>query len=518
MDLHGVRTQETDNQAKAVTTVNMSVIGIVGTAPDAQAGTAASTIIGSTILDNAIVYTASDVGATGNQLQVTAIAADLPEPAAVVATSAAFADGVLTITLGIDDKGVITASASDVVAAVAALNIVPELKNTTEEPEDGEVLFAATASGITASLYPGITGAGIVDPVSAMNLTGGTDEPFPLYKPSIISGSRSKAKQLGYSGTLYADMNDILTQIGALVVVVRAEDDEDEEKQRANIIQGIQALQLAQGTLNYTPRIIISPEWSTDDGVGKALESMAVKLRAIAYLDMPSMATPADAVRREAMYGSRVEVLRPRIMVTDDITGKINARPYSAACAGHRMRIDHDYGFWWSKSNKEVYGFSGIEQIDSFIIGDDTCVANQLNQANVSTIIMLDSYRHWGNRLCTDDPQWRFEAVRRTADAIEDSIQIMVTKNYVDRPIDKAFSTSLLGSVNSYLRQQTKAGVINGGRAWLAPDLNTAEQLAAGKVYINVAFGPKSPAEEIIVIYSIDNTYTVQALGLQAAV
>lgn len=496
MDNHGVTSKETDNQTKAVTTVNMSVIGIVGTAPDALTGTAASVTVGSTILNNALVFTATESGVDGNQLQVTAVSAVLDtEAPAAVETSAVYTDELLTITLGIDDTGSVTATAAEVVTVVEAV----------------------ADSGITAALYSGITGAGVVDPFSLTKLGGGADEPFPLYTPSIISGSRNKAKQLGYSGTLYADMVDILAQIGALVVVVRVPDDEDEEQQRANIIQGIETMELAQGTLNYTPRILIAPEWSTDDGIGKALESAAVQLRAIAYLDMPSMATPADAVRREQMYGGRVEILRPRIMVTDDVSGKINARPYSAAAAGHRMRIDNDYGYWWSKSNKEVYGFSGLEQVDSYVIGDPTCVANQLNQNNVSTIIMLDSYRHWGNRLCIDDPQWRFEAVRRTADAIEDSIQLMVTKNYVDRPIDKAFSTSLLGSVNSYLRQQTKAGVINGGSAWLDPDLNTAETLAAGKVYINVAFGPKSPAEEIIITYSIDNTYTVQALGLQAA-
>lgn len=499
MDLHGVRTQETDNQTKAITTVNMSVIGLVGTAPDALTGTAASVIVGSTILDNALVFTAAEVGAGGNQLQVMAVSGvpdttDPENPVGAV-TSAAYANEMLTITLGTDETGIVIAMASEVVTAVEAV----------------------ADSGITAALYPAITGAGVVDPFGATKLASGADEPFPLYTPALISGSRNKAKQLGYSGTLYADMVDILAQIGALVIVIRVEEDEEEEQQRANIIQGIEAMALAQGTLNYQPRILIAPEWSTDDGVGKALESAANQLRAVTYIDMPGMATGEDAARRAQMYGARVEILRPRIMVTDGVTGKINTRPYSAAAAGHRMRIDNAFGYWWSKSNKEVYGFSGLEQVDSFVIGDETCVANQLNQANVSTIIMLDSYRHWGNRLCSSDPQWRFEAVRRTADAIEDSIQIMVTKNYIDRPIDKAFSTSLLGSINSYLRQLTASGVINGGRSWLDPDMNTAETLAAGKVYLNVAFGPKSPAEEIIITYSIDNTYTVQALGLSAA-
>lgn len=500
MDVHGAVTKESDSQTQAITTVNMSVIGLVGTAPDALTGTAATLTLGSTLVNNAIVYTAAAVGADGNQLQVMAVSGtpDTTDPDAPVGatTAAVFADDLLTITLGTDETGVVTATASDVVAAVIAL----------------------TDSGILAALYAGTTGAGVVNPVAATNLTGGAAEPFPLYTPALISGSRSKAKQLGYSGTLYADMNDILNNIGALVVVVRVEDDDDPEQQTANIIQGIQALQLGQGTLNYQPRILIAPDWSTDDGVGKALESMATTLRAVTYLDSPSMATAESVAIRAQEYGARVEILRPRIMVTSDITGKNSARPYSAVAAGLRVATDSNYGYWWSKSNKEALGFTGLEQVDDYVIGSATCTVNQLNQANVSTIIMQDSYKHWGNRLCSSDPQLRFEAVRRTMDAIEDSIQLMITKNYTDRPIDAAFGDSLLGSINSYIRQNTGSGrPLNGGRAWADPDLNTEETLAAGQFYYNVALGTKSPAEEIIGTYSIDNSYTVQALGLSSS-
>ena len=407
-------------------------------------------------------------------------------------TAAAYADGLLTITLGTDETGVVTATAADVVAAVAAV----------------------ADSDIVCALYAGTTGAGVVAPFAATNLAGGENEPFPLYQPALISGSRSKAKQLGYSGTLYADMNDILNNVGALVVVVRVEEDDEPEQQTANILQGIQALQLGQGTLNYQPRILIAPEWSTDDGVGKALESMANTLRAVTYLDSPTMASAESVAIRAQQYGARVEILRPRIMVTSDITGKNESRPYSAAAAGLRVAIDNKYGYWWSKSNKEVLGFTGLEQVDAYTIGDETCTVNQLNQANVSTIIMMDAYKHWGNRLCSADPQLRFEAVRRTMDAVEDSIQLMVTKNYTDRPIDKAFGDSLVGSVNAYIRTNTGSGkALNGGNCWPDDELNTAENLAAGQFYFNVAIAPKSPAEQITATYSIDNSYTVQQVS-----
>lgn len=492
MDLHGVRTKEKDSATKAVTNVNLSVIGLVGTAPDAEKGVAASLTTGSVLAGNAITFTAANPGAAGNKLKVV-MAAGEPTPAgdgtdaAGAETAAAFENDTLTVTLGTDVKGAVTATASEVV----------------------EVISSLQAAGITATLYSGSAGNGVVAELAATALSGGEDEPFPLYRPSIISGSKNKTKKLGTAGTLYADMQDILAQTGALVIVVRVEADEDEDSQRANILQGIEALQLAQGSLNYQPRILIAPEWSTDDGVGKALESMATKLRAVTYLDSPAGATAVEVAQRAKKYGARVEMLRPRIMVISDVTGESVSRPYSAAAAGHRVRIDSEKGWWWSKSNQTVLGFTGLEQVDTWLIGDENCVANQLNQENVSTIIQLDGFRHWGNRLCSSDPQWRFEAVRRTADMLEDSIQVMVTKNYLDRPIDKAFATSLVGSVNSYLRSQQAAGAINGGRCWLDTELNTAESLAAGKIYFNIAFGPKSPAEEITLTYAIDNTYTL---------
>lgn len=497
MENHGVTTLETDDAQKQTTTVNMSVIGLVGTAPLAESGTVASLTTGSALLGNQIVFTASDTGEAGNQLQVRALPGET-DSSGGAETHAVFTDGLLTVILGTDMDGSIMATAAEVVAMVAAL----------EPAED---------MSITAALPDGTDGSGVMLPFTKTNLSGGENEPFPLFTPSLISGSRTQAKKLGILGSLYADMYDILNQTGALVVVVRVpEIPFAEDLQRAAIIQGIEALQLGQSTLNYNPRLLIAPEWSTDDGVGKALESMADKCRAVTYLDSPPMATPEEVVRRAQQYGGRVEILRPRIMVVSDITGKTHSRPYSAAAAGHRVRIDSSKGVQWSKSNQPVYGFTGLEQVDSYLINDPTCTANQLNQANVSTIIQMDGYKHWGNRLCSSDPQWRYESVRRVMDSVEDSIQLMVTKDYIDAPNSESMRTSMLGSVNSYLRDQTSAGVIAGGSAWLDDELNTDASLAAGMVYINIAITPYSPMEQVIIRYSVNKT-TGQVSLAQAA-
>ncbi len=86
---------------------------------------------------------------------------------------------------------------------------------------------------------------------------------------------------------------------------------------------------------------------------------------------------------------------------------------------------------------------TGLEQVDTFILGEQNCTANLLNMENISTIIRHDGFKHWGNRLCTSHSQLRFESVRRTADVIEDSIQEAMLP-YVDCPLDGMWRTTFL--------------------------------------------------------------------------
>lgn len=504
-ELHGVETIELTNGTVAVTTIQTAVIGLVGTAPNASKGTKAQIVTGSTLLDNELTFIAAQHGRQGNQLRVVSVAAP-----AGGKTSAAYAAGVLTITLSTDDKGLITATAQEVTDVVLAL-------------ADSQVSVLPSA------------GAGVVGVFSA-SLAGGQDEPFPLNTPVAVMGA-TQMRALGSAGTLPEALQEITDQSSALVVVVRVADQkqaaalstearesittEDEKRLqseqqfdidiRPNILEGIRAWSSSESITGYHPRILIAPGFSEDDGVAKALETAANKLRAVTYVDCASMATAQEVVQRRQIFGGRVEILRPRVQKVN-ANGELEYRPYSAFAAGLRARIDYEKGWWWSKSNQTIANILGVEQVDEFILGDRNCEANQLNMQNVTTIIRRDGFRHWGNRLCINDPQWQFESVRRTADVIEDSIQETVLL-YADRPLDLENIDDILGTVNSYMRTLTKLKAIFGGRAWLDEELNTAETLAAGEVYIDYDFGPKSPTERITMRVRINNKYAVEELG-----
>lgn len=482
-ELHGVETIELTQGTVAVTTIRTAVIGLAGTAPDAAQGTVAALQTGSALLDSQMVFSAKTPGVAGNKYSVTAAAAILdPADSKEIMPAIKYVDGVLDITLGIDDKGEVTTTAAEVMTLVNAL-------------ADSDITAAVTGEA-----------TGIVLPFSEA-LAGGTDEPYPLNVPVVVAGGISQAKKLGATGSLPAALADIFDQEGALVVIVRAEADEKEETQRANIIAAVAALQDSKSITTYQPRILIAPDFSDDDAVAKQLETTANKLRGVAYVDSASMATAQDVVLRRSMFGARVELLRPRVAQAAT-TGEIIYRPYSACAAGLRARIDRENGWWWSKSNQEIMNILGVEQVDSFELNDPNCVANLLNMDNVSTIIRYDGFRHWGNRLCTTDPQLRFESVRRSADVIEDSIE-QTMMLYIDRPLDKQVADDIIGTINSYMRKLKGLGAIFGGKAWLDEELNTAETIAAGVLYIDYDFGPKSPLEHLVMRVKINNTYAV---------
>ena len=484
-NLHGVETIELTSGTVAVMTIQTAIIGLVGTAPDASAGIPAGGTVGTPILDNVVDFAATVKGRAGNVVVVDAVAGvpDAENPAEVATTAVWDATALrLIITLGCDESGKLTATPAEVVTAVGA---VADVK--------------VTAKG---------TGSGIVTPFS-LQLSGGEDEPFPLNTPVAIVGT-TMLSRLGEQGSLKQALTEINDQRNALTVVVRVSEETEEAKQRAAVLAGIGALSSAKSVTTYQPRIVIAPGFSEDDAVGKALETVAGKLRAVAYVDCASGATLQEVVQRRQSYGMRTELLRPRVQVSN-ADGQLVYRPYSAFAAGLRARIDFEKGWWWSKSNQDINNILGVEQIDEFILGDENCDANLLNMQNVSTIIRRAGFKHWGNRLCGTNPQWRFESVRRTADVIEDSIQETMLE-FVDRPLDRENADDIIGTINAYMRQLVGLGAIFGGRAWLDEELNTAESMAAGVLYINYDFGPKSPTELISLRVRVNNNYALEEM------
>jgi phage tail sheath protein FI len=346
---------------------------------------------------------------------------------------------------------------------------------------------------------------------------------FPYHTPVLIAGKRGEAAALGQRGTLPAALDDIFDQAGALVVVVRVAEGsaELEMDTLSNVIGGIdpetgqylgvQAFLAAESEVKVTPRILIAPEFSHHPAVVAELMGVADRLRAVIIADGPNTSDTEAITYRERFGSPRVYLVDPWVKVWDTRSNGEVARPASARVAGLIAKSDSERGFWWSPSNREIYGITGTVRSVDFALGDANARANFLNAHEVATVIQKDGFRLWGNRSCSADPKWAFLSVRRTADMINESL-LRAHLWAVDRNITKTYLEDVLEGVNAYLRHLRTVGAIINGRAWADPALNSPDQIAQGKVYIDFDFTPPYPADHITFRSHLVNDYLVEVL------
>lgn len=356
---------------------------------------------------------------------------------------------------------------------------------------------------------------------------------FPLNTPVVIAGSRVEAAKLlsavagaEGNGTLPDAVDSILDQASAVIVVVRVAKGVDDAATIANVLggvnattgkyEGVHALLGAENDTGVKPRILIAPGFThqrtgeTANAVVAEMAGIAGKLRAVVIADGPST-TDAAAITAAGDSGSkRVFLVDPRVLKVD-AAGATVAAFASPVVAGAIARSDNERGWWASPSNMELNGIVGTERAIDFSMSDPTSRSNLLNAENVAVIVRQNGFRLWGNRTLSADAKWAFLCVVRTADIIADSLQA----NHlwaVDRGITKNYIEDVQEGVNAYLRGLKAAGAILGGTCWPDPDLNSAANIAAGKVYWNFDFTPVYPAEHLTFRSHLVDNYITEVL------
>lgn len=561
--LHGVEVIEIDSGPRPIQTVRSSVIGIVGTAPDSQQEAKASLLTGVGASNNALTWLSKLVGTLGNVITVRMVAPGTNNAALSVSVSGK----TITVNLATNGSAVVTTTAAQVRTAILANADASALVKVSNTGGGGATATAAVGSGAVTSFTvtnggsgyvtppavtiggpgtgatatavltdgvvtsitvgtpgtgystapaitiasPGSTGAGVVAAVNTSALTGGLDEAFPLNVPTLVAGSQLEASRLGTAGTLPSAMDSIFDQVGAVVIVVRVEEGEDDAETLANVIggvngttgqyEGVHAFLGAESVVGFAPRILIATGFthqreSTANAVVAELVGIAERLRAIIIADGPDT-TDSAAITYAGDWGSpRIYLVDPGIQKVNTDTGLVETYHSSPMAAGLLAKSDNERGFWWSPSNQTINGIVGTTRAIDFSLGDQNSRANLLNERLVATIIRQNGYRLWGNRTLSSDPKWTFLSVRRTADIINDSLQ-RAHLWAVDRNITKTYLEDVTESVNAYLRDLTAIGAILGGRCWADPDLNTPSAIAQGKVYFDFEFTANYPAEHI---------------------
>lgn len=447
--LHGVETVERDTGARPVQTVKSAVIGLIGTAPDAVAATWP--------LDTPLAIVGergvpAGLGAAGTLKD--ALDAIFDQASATVVAVRVAAGASLQQTLG------------NIVGDRFALTGVHALRR------------AAVDLGLKPRLLiaPGYTSQRPADGVSAIAVaTQGQDYVQDTTTVTIAGGG-------GFGARAHALVED-----GHVTQVVV---DNPGSGYGAGVTATVQGAGTG-ATLTVTLGQVANP-------VIAELVGIATRIRAMIVADGPNTTKEAAVAYRGDWGSDRIMVVDPHVKIFKG--SAIVVEPASARAAGLQAQIDLAHGFWHSPSNRVLSGVVGVARPIDWGLNDPDTEANYLNEHHVTTIVRdheSGGYKLWGNRTASADPLKLFWPVRRVHDMIVESIEL-ASLVYIDRPFSPQLLLDIAETVNAYLRSLRRRGAILGGRCWLDPTLNTADQMAAGKLMVSYDAEGPAPVEHLI--------------------
>ena len=354
-----------------------------------------------------------------------------------------------------------------------------------------------------------------------------TVSPAASAKPNdlvLLTSEREAIAAFGEDAAITRAAKAVFIRAKAVIVACGVAKLEDPALQTSAIIGGVlasgqrtglQVLLDGKSRFNAQPRLLIAPKHSATQAVATAMDALAGKLRAIAIVDGPNTTDEAALAYANQFGSKRVYMVDPGVQQWDTVTSKTIDAPASAFAAGLFAWTDTEYGFWASPSNKELVGITGTTRPIEFLDGDETCRANLLNNANISTIIRDGGYRLWGNRTLSADAKWSFVTRVRTLDIVMDAI-LAGHKWAVDRSITKTYVKDVTDGLDAFMRDLKNLGAVINFEVFADPVLNTASQLEQGKVYWNIRFTDVPPAENPIFRVEVTNQWLTEVLETAA--
>ncbi|KVG24735.1 phage tail sheath subtilisin-like domain-containing protein [Burkholderia ubonensis] len=469
--LHGVETIEKETGSRPVKVVKSAVIGLIGTAP-----------IGPV---NKPVQSLSDRDAAQFGPQLTGFT--IPQ-----ALDAVYDYGTGT---------------------VIVINVLDPAVHKSNAPS--EPITFDPATGRAKLVHPAAANLVLKNDSGSATYAEGTD-----YGVDLVSGVITRMK----TGTIPAGAAAKATYDYADPTKVTAADIIGAVN-AAGIRTGMKALKDTYNLYGYLAKILIAPAYCTQNSVAVELEAMAGQIGAIAYIDAPIGTNFAQVLAGRGPVGTinfntssdRVRLCYPHVKVYDSETNAERLEPLSSRAAGLRARVDLDKGYWWSSSNQQLVGVTGVERPLSAMIDDPQSEVNLLNEQGITTV--FNSYgsglRLWGNRTAawpTVTHMRNFENVRRTGDVINESLRYF-SQQFIDVPIDQAVIDSLVESVNGFGRKLIGDGALLGFKAWFNPARNPKEELSAGHLLISYKYTVPPPLERLTYETEITSEYLLTLKG-----
>ncbi|MDV2469827.1 phage tail sheath subtilisin-like domain-containing protein [Acinetobacter chinensis] len=183
---------------------------------------------------------------------------------------------------------------------------------------------------------------------------------------------------------------------------------------------------------------------------------------------------------------------------------------FTAAVAAAALRAETDKKIGWHKSlsNIPVTGPTGISLPITWDLEDPDTDAGYLNSNDITTMILHDGPRFWGNRNCSDDPRFSFEVATRTAQFLLDTI-INGCFPFIDQPLTPFLAKDIIDSINAKLTEHVGAKHLIGAAVWYDEAENSEEQLSQGLMWIDYDYTPVPTLENLGLNQRITDRYLV---------
>ena len=298
--------------------------------------------------------------------------------------------------------------------------------------------------------------------------------------------AKKDASQTLKKGSIYRALKGIEDQAvntQIILSVFTKDDDEDTNDEITECKSAVTAFAKAKSRFGYSPNLIIAPGFSHEDAIKGEIEKMATRLKATGIVDLKADDAAAAIVKMGDFGTNRLVAAYPNVKVWDDETNAYVYEGQSARIAGMIAHTDgaSEFGYSDSYSNRVMIGVSGTQIDVDFELGE-TCTADELRAAKISTIIRESGFRAWGGETSDQDTIWQDLARVRIFDRISQACQKGVLFA-IDRKASELYHAKR--SVSELLRQLVGAKVLLGYElSWSAK--NTDATITAGKFYLDV--------------------------------
>lgn len=298
--------------------------------------------------------------------------------------------------------------------------------------------------------------------------------------------AKKDASQSFKKGSIYRALKGIEDQAvntQIILSVFTKDDDEDTNDEITECKSAVTAFAKAKSRFGYSPNLIIAPGFSHEDAIKGEIEKMATRLKATGIVDLKADDAAAAIVKMGDFGTNRLVAAYPNVKVWDDETNAYVYEGQSARIAGMIAHTDgaSEFGYSDSYSNRVMIGVSGTQIDVDFELGE-TCTADELRAAKISTIIRESGFRAWGGETSDQDTIWQDLARVRIFDRISQACQKGVLFA-IDRKASELYHAKR--SVSELLRQLVGAKVLLGYElSWSAK--NTDATITAGKFYLDV--------------------------------